>query len=483
MPTDVRPIVDSHRVVAMGGSSVLTGYPPRQALLIVISYLAVLLCLAPGDVAFAQAPPAELLKPLPNNKLVGATREQSRRLAQIRRRPTTQSLNLVRVNLDALRKPLLRISVPGNGAIEFLKSGGDVRTALDFSWFGTQQPPLRGSATLIVRKGDVTGSVVTADGLYRISPIGGGVHAFVKADTRKFPPDEPPSFHPKQGPPGERSPVPGEGDRGSRASSSPPTQIDVLVAYTSAAKARVFDMDATIALAVAEANQAYVNSNINIYLNLVDSFEVSYRETGKTFETILYDFVGMADVNQRRDSSCADLSALIIDQQDYCGLADAILANPSTAFAIVDYTCATGYFSFAHELGHLMGARHNEQVDATPGYNHGLRHDGGGSDPSFVTIMSYDCPGGCQRLQYFSNPNLMYGPVPMGTTATNYNARELNATAPYVSSFRSCQNLAPLAPSRLLVDVDHDSRADYCRFVGDAPNIFLSCDLATASRV
>ena len=33
---------------------------------------------------------------------------------------------------------------------------------------------------------------------------------------------------------------------------------------------------------------------------------------------------------------------------------------------------------------------------------------------------------------------------------------------------------------RQLADVDGDGRADYCRFVGDAPNIFLSCNLATA---
>ena len=34
---------------------------------------------------------------------------------------------------------------------------------------------------------------------------------------------------------------------------------------------------------------------------------------------------------------------------------------------------------------------------------------------------------------------------------------------------------------RFLADVNGDGRADYCRFVGDAPNIFLSCDLATAT--
>ncbi|MCC5628822.1 hypothetical protein LC613_12280 [Nostoc sphaeroides CHAB 2801] len=34
---------------------------------------------------------------------------------------------------------------------------------------------------------------------------------------------------------------------------------------------------------------------------------------------------------------------------------------------------------------------------------------------------------------------------------------------------------------RFLADVNGDNRADYCRFVGDSPSIFLSCNLATAS--
>jgi hypothetical protein len=70
---------------------------------------------------------------------------------------------------------------------------------------------------------------------------------------------------------------------------------------------------------------------------------------------------------------------MIINQSDYCGLADAIMANASTAFAIVHYDCATGYYSFAHELGHLQGARHDPANDPTNTppcgpYGHGFQH-------------------------------------------------------------------------------------------------------------
>src|SRR5207253_1221213 len=57
--------------------------------------------------------------------------------------------------------------------------------------------------------------------------------------------------------------------------------------------------------------------------------------------------------------------------------------------------------------------------------------------PSWRTIMSYNCPAGCTRLQYWSNPNIQFGGIAMGTTATNDNARVLNGTNGTVAAFRS----------------------------------------------
>ena len=98
----------------------------------------------------------------------------------------------------------------------------------------------------------------------------------------------------------------------------------------------------------------------------------------------------MQSVAAKRKSEKADLVALIINKSDYCGLADQIMATSATAFAVVYYDCATDYYSFAHELGHLMGARHIEQDDpgTTPfPYGHGLRHD---VSPAWRTVMAYE---------------------------------------------------------------------------------------------
>lgn len=396
--------------------------------------LALSLVFACGGRLAAQAQVRELFTPVPQNRLSDATPDQLQRIDRIRQQPTTKSLDLVRIDTAALQGDSASLNVPNQRALTFSKQSVETKGADNFIWQG-KLSDVPGTATLVVHDGNVTGTVQDGTDLYRIEPVGGGVHAIVKVDQSKFPPEHPPSFENK-----ERE------QRGSlQLQGAPanlhdgPVGIDVLVAYTPSAKASVADIDATIQLAVAEANQSYVNSGINIKLNLVDSFQISYTETGKSFDTILADFVANSTVNQRRDSSGADLAALIINQTDYCGLADDIMAKASTAFAVVHYSCATGYYSFAHELGHLMGARHDEAHDSTTSpfaYGHGFQHT---ASPAWRTVMAYDCTGGCSRLQYWSNPNVNYSGQAMGTTGTNDNARVLNGTAVTVAGFRTPQ--------------------------------------------
>jgi hypothetical protein len=391
-----------------------------------------------ASMAYAEGP--QLFKPLPTEQLRDMSPAQTSLVDRIKQRPTTTSVTLVRVDVNALKAERTLMPLSETKTLDFSKSKIESRGPNDFTWTGVLSG-VPGNATLVVHDGNITGTIRDAGNLYRIEPVGNGIHALIKVDESRFPPEEPPTFHEREkhsdaGPTRTTSLDTPRGDS--------PVEISVLVAYTTAARTAVFDIAATIQLAVAEANQSYQNSGINIKLNLADSFEVSYSESGKSFDTILSDFVGMADVNSRRNNSCADMAVMIINQSDYCGLADAIMANASNAYAVVYVDCATGYYSFAHELGHLQGARHDEKHDSstTPfAYGHGYEHPASSTSQRFRTIMAYACdpPGNCEpRIQYWSNPNINYSGIALGTTGTNNNARVLNETASTVAAFRVC---------------------------------------------
>jgi peptidyl-Asp metalloendopeptidase len=291
-----------------------------------------------------------------------------------------------------------------------------------------------------VRGSSVVGTIHRGTELYRVRSVGGGVHVVIRIEESAFPDDEPPSHQDR-----ERESalelVPSGAADSTLASRTP--VIDVLVAYTPAAETAqggAASTQALIQLAIDETNQSYRNSRIDAQLRLVRTHKVSYDETTQSYETILSSFSGngdgfMDEIHTQRDASAADVAVLIVDQGDYCGMADAIMATPATAFALVHWDCATGYYSFGHEIGHLQGARHNPEVDptSTP-FTHGHGFQNG---YAWRTIMAYNCSPSCSRLQYWSNPDVLYGGVPMGTVARHNNARVLQTTAPTLSTFRN----------------------------------------------
>ena len=218
------------------------------------------------------------------------------------------------------------------------------------------------------------------------------------------------------------------------------TQIDLLVVYTAKAAQLSGDIDALIDLAINETNQGYQNSGVNATVSLAHKAQVNYTEASSS-GTDLNRLAGtndgyMDEVHGLRDQYGADVVVLVNDVNGYCGQADAIGASASSAFAMVDYDCATGYYSFGHEIGHLQAARHNPENDPTNSpyaYGHGYQ------DPSsqWRTVMAYNCNSGCTRINYWSNPNKSYNGTAMGTTTRSDNTRVLNITSPTIANFRS----------------------------------------------
>ncbi|HEX6903437.1 MAG TPA: M12 family metallo-peptidase [Thermoanaerobaculia bacterium] len=287
------------------------------------------------------------------------------------------------------------------------------------------------NTVMMVKDGDtITGNVHFNGEWYQIRPLKTGGHAIVLAEIAAMPPDHPAEYAKL---PTYRMPT--------RASSNKAdTVYTVMVHYTSAAASASGNISALIDLAVAETNLGYTNSGVLIDVTLVHKSQVTYTESSN-FTTNLTRYRSTSDgymdsIHTTRNSVAADVGILIVNNSAYCGLASGIGSTASTAFAAVYWGCATGYYSFAHEIGHLQSARHDPSNDPTTtpyAYGHGYRYLG---SPDWRTIMAYDCPGGCPRLNYWSSPLKTYNGVPMGTSSQSDNARVLNNTRATIAAFR-----------------------------------------------
>lgn len=294
------------------------------------------------------------------------------------------------------------------------------------------------SATLVKRDGRITGNVRVEGVLYRIRPLPDGTHAVVAVDESRMPKDHPSSFAdlPQirmagKDKPGTISPT-------GTSSGTAQTIRVMVVATQNAISSYGGDMRALVDLAVAESNQGYRNSNVGITLQLAGYYTTTYNSVGMS--TDLSRFRGTTDgymdgVHATRNSVAADVMMLVVNDGSSCGLASGIGSTASTAFAAVYWNCATGYYSFAHEIGHLQSARHDPAADPTNtpyAYGHGYQ----APSKAWRTIMAYNCSPSCPRINYWSNPNVSYGGVPMGTTDRNDNQRVLVNTKATVAGFR-----------------------------------------------
>jgi peptidyl-Asp metalloendopeptidase len=120
------------------------------------------------------------------------TPQQSEALSGIRALRTTARAVVVRVNTDALRDSD-KISIPLETKSVSIQNDSRRSSDGNMFWIGAAPNETKGSTTLVASQQNVTGSIQTVDGSYRIWPLGDGLHALVKVNTNNLPPEHPPS--------------------------------------------------------------------------------------------------------------------------------------------------------------------------------------------------------------------------------------------------------------------------------------------------
>jgi hypothetical protein len=216
--------------------------------------------------------------------------------------------------------------------------------------------------------------------------------------------------------------------------------IDVLVAYTNKAASYYGDIKhELIELSIEEANESFRISNLgNVKLRLAHAYQTEYVESGDQFEDLwrLADKGDgyMEEVHALRNKYRADVVVLVVDDRHGCGLSTRVHADAEEAFAVVHHECAATTHSIAHEIGHIIGTRHDLSMDKimTPfPYGHGYVNG-----TKWRDIMSYkESCGGCRRVPIWSSPSVMFEGEPAGTPDQD-NARVIAEEAPRVAAFR-----------------------------------------------
>ena len=308
---------------------------------------------------------------------------------------------------------------------------------------GTLEPAIKNwqdplNAVTLVKSGDrITGTIHKGRQLYQLRPFSRDRHLALALAPSKMPPELEPG-------------VPGAKMAPNQAGASAAnTTIDVMTVVTQRAVDRYQgDMLALMQLAVAEANQGYLNSLIGINLRLVAYQVTDYVPTPLVtldLRRLQNPADGyMDDSIVIRDEQRADIVALIDDYGPYadgsyvCGYAlqDGSAAN--SAFAAVNYQCVP-HLTFTHELGHLQGARHQADGDSKTepyAFAHGYRFNLGTDAWSTVVTTQCNPSADCPRVNWFSNPNLHYNGVRLGDPDTADNHRMLEMTKEEISNFR-----------------------------------------------
>lgn len=226
----------------------------------------------------------------------------------------------VKINYGQLRSERLLLNLPGDISFEAVRELQQDLGKGRFAWVGHASDDPDNTVVIGVSGDAVAGTFTHLGKLFKLEPRANGGHVLSEVkNTEPLPEHDPIPIADKTliAPSSTVSTGTGADSNGS--------VIDLLVVYTPALEALYGSEgdDALIILAVAEANQAYINSKMATRLNLVGVYQTNYIESGD----MLTDLTRLRTTNDGfmdeihgvRNFYGADLVSLIEAEGGACG--------------------------------------------------------------------------------------------------------------------------------------------------------------------
>ena len=401
---------------------------------------------------------------------------------------------------------VLAIQLPSGPLLEAHRNRFVIYEADWKSWSGELRHP--GAAdpmgyVLLVYHGDfVTGLLNTDEGRFRLAapldrgprlvrvkdagvsvcPVDGGSHAGPEVPRH--------SWRPRQSTPKSSSPIVFD--------ELVATRIDVLALYTKdffAFPLSEVSMLTFVRDSISLGNDIFANTGVNAVYNLLQTLAI-LDPVQKPPATGLADALNWmntqagvvgSELNTLRTAFGADVVTLYIPYlwtaTTACGIANLPNAaggfnpGPGTfgdkAFSANRYDCGYNDYTLAHEIGHNYGMRHNNTSDVGAKYSYGKGYEFPPAARTNATVMGCWCPSGpcapaptpvCNRIPYFSDPDILYGGVPIGD-ATHRNA---DVAIAEVANYAAFKPQSANTPPTALVTCPASCPGGTCTFNGSA---------------
>ena len=201
----------------------------------------------------------------------------------------------------------------------------------------------------------------------------------------------------------------------------------VKIYYTEDFESQTADIDGYIDQVIAETNLGYMNSDVPVRITALCKEKATINDIEDSSEMLTAFKLMKGSYEELRDT--ADVAVLLVNDFSSCGIGYVNSVKNGHTISVSMKRCALGYYSFGHEIGHNFGLGHNIEETTNQYYPDGHGHliAAGSESTGYRTILAYTAEGHKTRVNYYSNPEIIY-PVtgtPTGISGVSNNARIL----------------------------------------------------------